>query len=258
MVQTLTPLVDLSLYGSSENYHSATRPAFSTSLSFPESWITPPSRHSLAQERIQRLGLEASDLDSPSVDKPRKSESGPLQAFREPKAAHAGHADQSHPTLIRQFAARQRLSAQVERALDPAMSLLKSQSGPYLFGGRPSLADCYLLALSALALNLDLPAPFLASEIKRSYNRLESYVAEGIKNAFGRAVSPVDALAKAPMVSDEEDHEAAVGDGYEKMDVGSGKTELPWRRLKIKSMTEMVGSYAGRAFAAAKSTLVEA
>ena len=256
LVQNFSPLVDLSLYSSPDNYHETVRPAFSAAVGFPESWSIPPGRYTLAQEKVQRLGLKASDLTVLATPESLSSDSGSTRAFEEPSLPHGNPDDNNNPTIAHQLAAKKRLVSQVTISLDPINTLLKSRSEPYLFGDQPSLADCYLLAFSSLALVPELPAPFLANSIRSNFKRLDGYVREGIKHAFGRSVTLEDALVKAPVASDDDDE--ATFDAYENMEVGSGRTELPWRRPKPRSTAGVVGGLAQRAFLATESALVGA
>ena len=134
------------------------------------------------------------------------------------------------------------------------MHLLISSSESYLLGEHPCLADCHLLALSSLALVPKLPASFLADAIRKKYaDRLDVFVRDGIKNAYGRAVTPEDALVKAPIASDDDDGDTF--EAYENMDIGSGEVELPWRRPKPRSMGEVVGGFVKRAYGAGEAIL---
>ena len=260
LIQQFRPLVDLSLYCSADNYQDATRPAFSAGVGFPESWIIPSGRYSIAEQRVQRLGLNTSDLTLLPAPEPQASASGPSQVFDEPSLDQNGRGKTPNsvdPKIATQLAARKRLSSLVEIALNPLMTLLAKHSDLYLFGEYPSLLDCHLLALSSLALVPELPASFLTDAIRKKFeDRLDSYVRDGIKNAYGRAVTPEDALVKAPIASDDDDE--ATFEAYENMDIGSGEVELPWRRPKPRSIGKVIGGVARRAYGAGEAAIVGA
>ena len=260
LIQQFRPLVDLSLYCSAENYQDSTRPAFSAGASFPESWIIPSGRYSIAEQRVQHLGLNTSNLTLPPAPEPQASDSAPSQVFDEPSPDQNGRGktpNSADPKIATQLAARKRLSSLVEIALDPLMALLSKRSDLYLFGEYPSLVDCHLLALASLALVPKLPAPFLADAIRKQFeDRLDVYVSEGIKNAYGRAVTPEDALVKAPIASDDDDE--ATFEAYENMDIGSGEVELPWRRPKPRSIGDAIGGALRRAYGAGEAVVVGA
>ncbi|KKY25205.1 putative mitochondrial import receptor subunit [Phaeomoniella chlamydospora] len=58
------PLLDLFLFVSTENYVTATRPAYAEMLQWPSQWITPPNIRAVARKRSDHLGLSSLDVDS--------------------------------------------------------------------------------------------------------------------------------------------------------------------------------------------------
>ena len=134
--------------------------------------------------------------------------------------------------------------------------MLDRNSDDYVFGPHPSLADCHLLAFASLAVIPNLPSTFLANEIKSLFPGLDTYISNSIRQAFGRDVAPEDALVRAaPMSADEDDGEGF--GAYGNIDVGSGRTELPWRRPVERSTVETTRKVIGMGLTALKAPLVQ-
>ncbi|KAL8893355.1 MAG: hypothetical protein Q9192_005353, partial [Flavoplaca navasiana] len=69
------PLIDLTLYVSSENYHASTRPAYAHILHWPNTWLLPPQRRAAAKARTDHLNFSSLDLDSVDQDEHKIKES---------------------------------------------------------------------------------------------------------------------------------------------------------------------------------------
>ncbi|EEP77510.1 conserved hypothetical protein [Uncinocarpus reesii 1704] len=111
-------LIDLSLYVSSENYHSVTSPAYGTLLQWPNQWIIPPQVRSQAKARTEHLGLSSLDLDV--VEEER-------QQGRDATALAAGQIPKSLVTKPRQT---------VSGLLDKNFAKVPDPMGRECFGGR--------------------------------------------------------------------------------------------------------------------------
>ncbi|MCJ1251141.1 hypothetical protein MMC30_008372 [Trapelia coarctata] len=261
------PLLDLSLYISSQNYTTTTRPAYTCLLSFPATWIIPPKRRSAAKGRSAHLGLSSLDLDSTSPD--------PQTAASAPAAAAATEAlpaslrnskpndKKSVSAAIRnpETASRIRLEALTQRVLEPLSALLWSTSetvnqqeekGPFLLSSeRPSTLDCLALGYLALFLVPDVPLPFLSRTLKERYPNLADYVRRDVKRCFGGEVKAEDAMAGrkvkgkgAMQEQGEEDSDSeAELHHYTNMHIGSGDVPvvLPWRRGEAASPLSNIG-----------------
>ena len=61
---TATPLVDLSLYVSAENYNKTTSSAYTAILPWYANYTVPPRRRDLARTRTAHMGLSSLDVDT--------------------------------------------------------------------------------------------------------------------------------------------------------------------------------------------------
>lgn len=215
------PLLDLSLYVSSQNYASATRPAYAPILPWPSQWITPPRRRAAARARTRHLGLSALDVDSPdnkSTDNNNTpgAEQIPASLLRRPRETLTSLlSDPQHKHHIR-------LHTLTGRFLQPLQDLLGTKT--FFFAGeRPSSLDCLAVAYLALALFADLPQPWLAESITTGFGRLGGYVHNLVGRFFGGAVSVEEALLAGV---DSAEQGGAEADRDQR---ARGKGALPWK-----------------------------
>ncbi|WEW59642.1 hypothetical protein PRK78_005121 [Emydomyces testavorans] len=185
-------LIDLSLYVSSDNYHSATSPAYGTLLQWPNQWIIPPQVRSNAKARTMHLGLSALDLDYAEEMR---------QQGRDMNTAAAGQIPKSLATKPRQTVsgllskssqkARIRLQGLTEALVEPMQQLLGKKE--YLLSDDiPSSLDCLALGYLSLALVPELPFSWLRDDIQAQAPRLAAYVKKLGTRCFGE---PIDAVA---------------------------------------------------------------
>jgi len=186
-------LIDLSLYVSSQNYVSSTRPAYSSILQWPTQWITPPKRRAAAKTRTQHLGLSSLDVDTAS-DASKKStntpgsEQIPDSLMRRSKETVTSLLSQPH------HKSHFRLDALTRNFLEPLQDLLGK--GSFFFSDeQPSSLDCLTLGYLALALFPELPQPWLADIMRAKFGRLCAYVHNRRGTFFGGPVSVEDALS---------------------------------------------------------------
>jgi len=203
------PLLNLSLYVSSENYNSITRPAFSRLLPWPKPWLITPQRRTLAKARTANLNLSALDIDNASSEEQpgalAKSASDliplSLRTTRQTVTSLV-----KHP----QHASRFRLDALSEAFLEPLQHLL-GQERFLLSDQNPSSLDCMALAYLALALLPKVPQSWLADSMKARYPELCRYVKKSVHEFFGGAVKVEDALPSSHF---------------------DGPVSLPWKELE--------------------------
>jgi Outer mitochondrial membrane transport complex protein len=251
LTQTLSPLVDLSLYICAENYDTTTRAAYGATLPFPESWAVPPSRQKLAKSRTLHLGFDPADLYNPNPlpsstrGSRSASSSPPTRAFDTPSPPQSvgGYFGKERNRSLGDYAVTSaRLTALIEEALRPLATLQESNGHRYLLSDTPSTLDCHALALMALALLPSLSNPFLATGFAQ-FPGLERYTRATIREAFGPPVTASDALIRAPYLEDGMDDEDAAIDfeSYENANIGSGEVKLPWRRSKRRVTSVAMG-----------------
>ncbi len=218
-------MTDLSLYVSSRNYASATRPAYASILTWPNQWITPSNRRAAAQARTQHLGLSAWNLDAPDdvsvkPHDPSGADRIPESLPRRPPASR-----KSVTSLLSepQHQHRFRLQALTRRFLQPLQDRLGKKSF-LLSDDAPVSVDCWAVAYLSLALYPALPEPWLADLMRSEFGRLCAYVHHLRDMFFGGPVRVEDAL-------DGRDGDAATDDRVEaeRNARARGKGTLPWK-----------------------------
>lgn len=214
------PLIDLSLYVSSQNYINSTRPAYSSILQWPNQWITPPKCRAAAKARTQHLGLSSLDVDTASdASKPKSDRPGseqiPESLVRRSKETVTSVLSQPHhKSYIR-------LDALACNCLEPLQELLSRKS--FFFSDeQPSSLDCLALGYLALALYPELSQPWLADIMRSKFGRLCAYVHHLQRRFFGGPVSVEDAMYTEDDTAGKD--EAQV----ERSKRARGKGTLPW------------------------------
>ena len=221
------PLLDLSLYVSSQNYVSATRPAYAPILPWPSQWITPPNRRAAARLRTQHLGLSSLDVDAPDTASNKTTDTPgadqiPASLLRRP----VGETVTSLLTSP-QHRSNIRLHTLARRFLQPLQDLLGKQDFFFYSGTRPSSLDCLAVAYLALALFPDLPQPWLADSVRTGFGRLGAYVHNLAASFFGGAVSVEQALLAGVATTDRDgDTTEAERDRTKRAPV---QGSLPWK-----------------------------
>ncbi|KAI4287303.1 MAG: hypothetical protein L6R35_003436 [Caloplaca aegaea] len=176
------PLIDLSLYVSSENYYASTRPAYSHLLRWPQTWLLPPKRRAAAKARTDHLNLSSLDLDTWNGEEANETQ---FAAGTEiPKLARL--TQQRVSSLVRQpqHATRFRLNALAKTFLEPLAHLLQGQRY-LLHGDQMRSLDCLALGYLSLALFPEVPQSWLSQSMKSSYQPLCRYVETLAQVCFG-------------------------------------------------------------------------
>ncbi|MCJ1394208.1 hypothetical protein MMC18_007086 [Xylographa bjoerkii] len=243
------PLLDLSLYVSSQNYATTTRPAYAPLLGFPSSWVIPTRHRAAAKQRSVHLGLSALDLSNSSQTE-NDNDSSATSSISVPESLRKAKASVSAAIKAPETASRIRLHVLTENTLDPLATLLSHVSPTNTAGSkeayllnlqRPSSLDCLALGYLALFLVPSVPNPFLATILKEKYPGLTHYVRRGIQQCYGGAVKLEDARpGLGPSTINDEDEEVDLST-YNNMDIGSGDVELPWREAPSSSPLGSVG-----------------
>lgn len=169
-------VLDVNLYVSSDNYHRATKPAFTKILPWYANYLVPPRRRHAAQSRTEHLGVSSADPDihgSVIDSQPSGSALGglSLSSSTSPsssrKTSHEKHAD-----LARAF----RLKAIADAFLEPLDAALADKT--YLLDtARPAAVDCIAYAYLALILRAETPSRWAADALRTGFPRLEAYAA---------------------------------------------------------------------------------
>ncbi|PGH28061.1 hypothetical protein AJ80_00317 [Polytolypa hystricis UAMH7299] len=179
------PLVDLSLYVSSENYNSATAPAFASLLQWPNQWIIPPQLRDAAKKRTDYLGLSSLDLDAMEEEERQKSRDPtsavgqiPKSLLRRPPPTVSG--------LLGKTAQQNRIRLEGTTAAFVApLEELLGRKGFLLADEIPSSLDCLALGYLSLAVVPELKYSWLRDAIQSQSARLATYVDRLRKRCFG-------------------------------------------------------------------------
>lgn len=189
------PLLDLSLYVSSENYAACTSPALGTLLSWPNSWVIPHQLREKAKKCSEHLGLSGLDVDSAQEEKEEGLKAQIPKSLKKPR--------QTVSALLGHDARRSkfRLDAVTTDFLEPLEELLGES--PWLISDHATSADC--LAVGYLALmqfSGDVPQPWLRSALRTRFAGLGEWSQIRQHEWFGKTISTVDVLSGNTASSD--------------------------------------------------------
>ncbi|KAK2878154.1 hypothetical protein FQN49_001105 [Arthroderma sp. PD_2] len=213
------PLIDLSLYVSSENYHAITSPAYGSLLQWPNQWILPPRLRTMAKSRTEHLGLSSLDLDAVEEEQQEK------QTGRLPPSASAqipkSLATKSRETISGLLSKtsqqnRIRLDGITEAFVGPLEELL-DEKGCLLIDETPCSLDCLALGYLSLAIVPEAPSPWLREGVHKYSPRLVRYFDRLRLKCYGGKVESI---------------ETARGDAA----TGVGATTLPWQASQPASI----------------------
>ncbi|EXJ81340.1 hypothetical protein A1O3_07630 [Capronia epimyces CBS 606.96] len=176
------PLLDLSLYVSSDNYLNSTRQALGAILSWPSSWTIPHQLRAKAKKRSEHLGLGSLDVDTAQED---KGEDAVLTAhipksLRKPKQTVSGLLGRN--VQKNKF----RLDGITSDFFEPLLEALEDED--CFFGEEDSSADCLAIAYLALMQNPELPQGWLKDTLRNKYPKMNHWNRTRVEEAFGPSV----------------------------------------------------------------------
>ncbi|KAF2030300.1 hypothetical protein EK21DRAFT_65683 [Setomelanomma holmii] len=185
---TATPLIDLSLFVSAENYNTTTSSAYTAILPWYANYTVPPRRRDLARARTAHMGLSSLDVDSTRQEgfaPGRGMASSEYEAAKRaaglPTDRPAGAMRMGRGKGIGGFlstpvyAARFRLDALSNELLEPLAELLEKK--PYLLReDKPSSLDCLAFGYLALLYFPEVPQAWLKETIQTKFPRLASCI----------------------------------------------------------------------------------
>jgi sorting and assembly machinery component 37 len=178
------PLLDLSLYVSSENYYNRTSPAYGAILQWPNQWIIPPKLRSAAKSRTEHLGLSSLDLQA-AEDQRKREHSAAVAAGQIPKNLVQRPRDTVSSLLGKTPQQNQfKLEALTAELFEPLEEILGQKSYLVSDGGATSV-DCLALGYLALILVPDLPYSFLRSAMQTKAPRLSTYTERMRQRCYG-------------------------------------------------------------------------
>ncbi|KAI9706680.1 MAG: hypothetical protein M1836_003690 [Candelina mexicana] len=190
------PLLDLSLYVSTENYTSITRSLYTPLLPWPTQYIVPSQHRAAAKARSAHLGLSTLNIDSANdvkaTDRPGDGSDQIPSSLRTERP-------QTLTSLLRQpqHASQIRLHTLAMAFLEPLQDL-RDEKRFFFSNSRPSSLDCLALGYLSLALYPKLPQAWLARTMREKFGRLCDYVEDLRQSCFGGDVSVEDALLSHP------------------------------------------------------------
>ncbi|KUJ23786.1 uncharacterized protein LY89DRAFT_776031 [Mollisia scopiformis] len=224
------PLLDLSLYVSSQNYSAVTRPLFNTIQSFPLPYLTPPALRAAAKARTEHLRLAGLDIDVEDGQQLSQELSFIPDSLRRPKNTVS-----SLLAASPEANARIRLDALATDFLEP-LQRLRGRKQFFVSDAQFSSLDCLALGYLCLILIPDLPQPWLAKTMKAKFPALCEWT-EGMRDTvFSKNVSLNDAFL------------TKLGDS--ELDVRlrrlRGRGHLPWRAPENRGAAAVGSAFVAR------------
>ena len=179
-----TPLLDLSLYVSFENYRHVTRPAFTKALPWYANYILPPQKRMSARTRTEHLSISSIDIDNVHDDMSNRPQGfegvGKENAFEaetQKRASLLLPQKETVRSLLQrpEHAAVFRLHALADAFFGPLEDMFGEQK--YFSGleDEPDSVDCLVYGYLSLMLFPQLPQDWLASTMRRKYAKLASF-----------------------------------------------------------------------------------
>lgn len=218
------PLIDLSLYVSSQNYWGQTSPAYGAMLQWPNQWILPTQLRSAAKVRTEHLGLSSLDLEATEEERSR-DHAAALPAGRQIPASLVTRPRETVSSLLGKTAHQNqfKLHRLTAEFLGRAEELLGSK--PYMLSSKkqPSSVDCLALAYLCLALVPDMPHAWLRESLKSKSPALVDYTQRLRRQCFG-----VVELA-----------DAGLGQRQQQQQADANATALPWRAPQRVSLSQL-------------------
>ncbi|EFR04496.1 hypothetical protein MGYG_07504 [Nannizzia gypsea CBS 118893] len=188
------PLIDLSLYVSSENYYAITSPAYGSLLQWPNQWILPPQLRAMAKTRTEHLGLSYLDLDA-AEEKQKEQQDGrqtPSASSQIPKSLATKPRDTISGLLSKTSQqSRIRLDGLTETFVSP-LEELRNGKGYLLTEDTPCSLDCLALGYLSLALVPETPSAWLREGVHKYSPRLVQYFEQMQLKCYGGKVESVD------------------------------------------------------------------
>ncbi|KAJ4989871.1 hypothetical protein SVAN01_04708 [Stagonosporopsis vannaccii] len=205
---TATPLIDLTLFVSAENYNTTTSSAYTAILPWYANYTVPPKRRDLARLRTAHMGLDSLDVDMRAEESVAPGR-GTASAEYEAAKRAAGLPTDSKPTAMnmgrgksfggffgtQQYAARFRVDAVSNELLEPLSDLIGNRD--YLLGtSQPSSLDCLAFGYLALMLYPAVPHAWLKERLSTKFPTLTTYIQRLRKDILTEEdVNPADAWA---------------------------------------------------------------
>lgn len=195
---TANPLIDLSLYVSSENYNALTSSAYTAILPWYTNYTIPPKRRDLARARTAHLGLSSLDVseaghgargpgsDTASSEYEAAKRAAGIPGSENPKVLSMGRGKGLGGLLSSpMYAARFKLDTLSNELLQPLSDLL-GKDDYLLAGDKPSSLDCLAFGYLALMLYPPVPQSWLKEAIQTKHPRIFRYIRRLREDLLGK------------------------------------------------------------------------
>ena len=176
------PLLDLSLYVSTENYTKCTKAALGDTLTWPNSWFVPHKLREKAKKRSEHLGLSGLDVDTAQDEKEDSGLTAQIpKSLRKPR--------QTVSSILGRDMKRNkfRLDAVTSDFLEPLEDMLGGKK--WLVADAVTSVDCLALAYLILMRGpKEMPHSWLRDAMRSKHPELEGWVQEKQELCFGPSV----------------------------------------------------------------------
>ena len=177
------PLLDLSLYVSTENYTTCTKPVLGGVLTWPDSWFVPHKLREKAKKRSEHLGLSRLDVDTAQDEKGDSGLTAQIpKSLRKPR--------QTVTSILGRDIKRNkfRLDAVTADFLEPLDDMLGGKG--WLVSESVASVDCLALAYLVLMRGpAEMPHSWLRDALRSKHPELEGWVQEKQELCFGPHVA---------------------------------------------------------------------
>jgi sorting and assembly machinery component 37 len=181
------PLLDLSLYVSSENYSKVTRPIYSQIQSFPLPYLTPGTIRAAAKKRTEHLGLSSLDIDT--------EEHAPSPSIIPTSLLHPRQTVSSLLAASPEANASIRLNALAKNFFEPLQEL-RGEKRYFVSNKEFSSLDCLVLGYLSLMLLPELPQSWLADAMRKDFPALCGWTEALSTSVFGPETTISDAFPR--------------------------------------------------------------
>lgn len=196
-----TPLVDLLLYVSAENYNTTTSTAYTAILPWYANYTVPPKRRDLAKTRTSHMGLSSLEVDATAEEGFAPGRGTASSDYEAAKRAAGIPTEKQSKTLNMGkkkglggllgspiYAARFRLDAISNELLEPISDLL-GQKKHLLKGDQPTSVDCLAFGYLSLLYFPAVPQAWLKDTIESRFPRIAAYINRLRQNFFADEVT---------------------------------------------------------------------
>ncbi|KAF2486497.1 Tom37 C-terminal domain-containing protein [Neohortaea acidophila] len=231
------PLLDITLYTSSENYRSATRPAFTRLLPWYANYTVPPRRRADAKKRTAQLGISHIDVDEedPHEDLSGRGGAGDVASVgKEPQFEAESQRKAASLLLPRKDTLRSllrrpehsaifRLHALAEAFFEPLSNMLEERE--FFLGTEEMQAvDCAVYGYLSLMLFPELPQGWLRKMLRGKYPALVRFT-ERMHERLKMGTDVGDVMGRGKSVA---------------ADAATHSLNLPWAARQSSSFTDAV------------------